>query len=94
MPKTPRYRWIVYLYGGHPSWGFEVERFTSLKQASERFFRYAIVPGYDRASACLYPYSEDDWQEARECASLGCPFDYPSKIMELGPRQGVKVENA
>lgn len=88
---SEKYRWIVYL--NHPMGGFRIERTTSIKAA--KFALYAYDFGlYATPTATLYAYSEEAWEEAEEYREIGCPFDYPDKIMEFGPKGGIRVENA
>lgn len=88
-----RYRWIVYLH--QPMGGFDVQRVASLDEAKSLLRQYSEETFvYEQASASLYPYSKEDWAEAKEYEEIGCPFDYPSKVMEFGPKGGIKVENA
>lgn len=92
LPNDTKYRWIVYLH--HPMTVFEVRRAVSIDDAKSLLQQYseeAFV--YEQATASLYPYSKEDWAEAKEYEEIGCPFDYPSKVMEFGPRGGIKVEN-
>lgn len=93
LPDGTKYRWIVYLH--HPQGGFGIDRALSLRDAEEilrRYSRDTFV--YEQATASLYPYSEEDWEEAKEYEEIGCPFDYPSKVLSFGPKGGIKVENA
>ncbi len=94
-------RWIVYL--NHPMGGFEVIRAPSIESAKRALVRYCEDTGFYHdlqasgqygCSASLYPFTQEDWDEALEYEEIGCPFDYPSKIIERGPRGGVKVTNA
>jgi hypothetical protein len=89
-----KYRWIVYL--NQPVFGsFDVERVESIEAAKAALVRYGNETYvYEQATATLYPYSTEDWAEAVEYREIGCPFDYPSKQIERGPRDGVKVTNA
>jgi hypothetical protein len=93
LPDDTKYRWIVYLH--QPMGGFEVRRVTSLDEAKDALYQWSRdVYVYEQASATLYRYSKEDWAEAEEYIEIGCPFDYPSKVMEFGPKGGIKVENA
>lgn len=100
MRRNNKFRWIVYL--NQPMGGFEVERATSLEGAKQLLRNYSRNTGYYHdlqvsgqygCSAALYPYSDKDWAEAEEYAEIGCPFDYPSRALEHGPRGGVRVMN-
>ena len=89
-----KYKYIMYLRLNFPGeTGFSLRRVTSLAQALCEFENFKLNSGMD-ASATLYPYSEDSWAEAEEFATSGCPFDYPQKIVENGPRGGVRITDA
>jgi hypothetical protein len=93
MSNTTTYRWIMYAH--QPLGGFDVFRVESIehaKRALERYGRDTFV--YEQATATLYPYTEEDWVEAEDFRETGCPFDYPSKVIERGPKGGMKVVNA
>jgi hypothetical protein len=91
--SEPKYRWIVYLR--EPMGGFEVAPAESIEHAKIQLKGYSMNTfTYEQASATLYPYSEEDWAEAKEYEEIGCPFDCPSKVMSFGPRGGIKMENA
>lgn len=99
--KDTKYRWIAYYH--HPLGGFEVERHTNLYTAGRGLVDYCENTGfyYDLqvngeygCTASLYPFTEEDWAEAKEYEEIGCPFDYPSKLLKRGPRGGVSVINA
>lgn len=88
------YKYIMYLSLNFPGeTGFSLRRVTSLTQAVLEFENFKLNSGMD-ASASLYPYSEENWAEAEEFATSGCPFDYPWKIIETGPQGGVRIINA
>lgn len=88
----PNYRWIIYLH--QPMGGFDVQRVSSIEEAKSALHQWSRdVYVYEQATASLYPYSKEDWAEAKEYEEIGCPFDYPSKVMEFGPRGGIKVES-
>jgi hypothetical protein len=84
---------IAYFYSGFPGEFGELKQFTSLtqvKNAFREFKRHSWVT--DHPSGSVYcGMSEEDWQDALEFENVGCPFDYPSYILELGPRGGVKL---
>jgi hypothetical protein len=87
------YRWIMYMY--QPMGSFDVTRVASLEQARaelERYGRETYV--YEEATASLYPYSEEAWAEAESFRDTGNPFDYPSKVIERGPKGGMRIINA
>lgn len=89
------YRWIVYYYTPMPGeTGFTLRRVTSLKAAREGLVEFEQNSGfYDGCSGSLYPYTEENWADAEEFATVGCPFDYPSLLVEHGPRGGVVLTN-
>lgn len=88
------YRWIVYVQQNIPGdLSFTLSRVSSLEAAREAIAEFSRDVGYDDCSATLYPYSEDTWREAQEFEDVGCPFDYPDRIIERGPRGGWRVAN-
>jgi hypothetical protein len=99
--KDTRYRWIMYLH--NPIGGFDVQRVTSHEAAKAALIEYGRNTGYYQdlqvtgqygCSGELYPYTNEDWADAEEYAEIGCPFDYPSYLVENGPLGGVKVTAA
>lgn len=88
-----KYRWIVYL--NHPMGGFELKLAKSIRWAKLKLEEYAKdTLTYEQASASLYAYSEEAWSEAMDYENIGCPFDHPAKVMEFGPKGGIRVINA
>jgi hypothetical protein len=90
--STP-YRWIAYTQQnipGNPS--FELSRHTSLADAVQHVADYGDAVMYDDCSATLYAYSDERWEQAQRFADAGCPFDYPDRLIERGPRGGWRVE--
>jgi hypothetical protein len=88
------YRYIVYLHQPFPG-AFDIDRCTSIADAKRKLEQYGNdTCTYELATATLYAYSDEDWAEAEEHATIGCPFDYPWKVIEWGPRGGMKVVNA
>lgn len=99
--NTPTYRWIMYLH--NPLGGFDVERHTTLTDTKQALIEYGRNTGFYQdlqvggqygCSGSLYPYTEQNWADALEFKTSGCPFDYPSKLVENGPRGGVRITNA
>lgn len=87
------YRWIMYVR--HPMGGFELSRVETLDHAALDVCQYTDNTGtYEGVTASLYPYSAEDWADAKEYEDTGCPFDYPSKLIEFGPRGGARITNA
>lgn len=88
------YRWIMYMHQPLPG-AFEVTRCASLGDAREQLRQYGENTGFhEQVTASLYPYSAEDWAEAEEFATIGCPFDYPSKLIDRGPKGGMVITNA
>jgi hypothetical protein len=87
---------IAYFYSGFPGEFGELKQFTSLTAAKEAFREFKGHSWVtDCVSGSLYcGMSEEDWQDALEYETVGNPFDYPSYILELGPRGGVKLTPA
>lgn len=86
------YRWIGYTMMNIPgNLSFELDRFTSLEQARQGFIKFCKETGYDESHTALYAYSDEGWESAREFEGVGCPFDYPDRIIERGPRGGVVI---
>lgn len=81
------YRWIVYVQhniSGHiPSPAFA----ESIDRAKEILTDEGGEPG---TSAFLYPYTDEDADLANEFQGIGNPFDYPSRVFEIGPRGGIR----
>ena len=96
-----KYRWIMYLQT--PQGAFEVQRIHNLADARTALVQYGRATGFYQdlqvsgqygCSGYLYPYSDEDWAEASEFLEIGNPFDYPSKLVENGPKGGVNITNA
>lgn len=91
-----KYRWIMYLHTPMPGdAGVNLRRVTSLKAAKEEVLEFEENTGFrDECGAVLYPYSEENWEDAEEFATSGIPFDYPVKLIERGPRGGMVIIDA
>lgn len=91
-----KYKYIMYLHTPMPGdIGVTLRRVTSLQGALLELANFELASGFaDGCTASLYAYSEEDWAEAEEFATIGCPFDYPWKVIERGPRGGMRVVNA
>lgn len=96
-----QYRWIMYLHS--PLNGFDVQRVTSLDEAKSALIEYGKVTGFHQnltvngdygPAGSLYPYSVEDWAEAEDFREVGNPFDYPCKLVQSGPRGGVRITDA
>jgi hypothetical protein len=77
----------------------EPERYASLRETTGAFRKFARDTGHDyydpcyAARALLYACgSEEEWAEAQKFAGVGCPFDYPSYILSIGTRGGIRRE--
>lgn len=99
---TRTYRWIMYLHNPTPG-GFDVQRVASFDEAKAALIQYGkdtgfyqdlTVYGSHGPTGALYPYDEESWKDAEEYRDIGNPFDYPSYVVESGPRGGVKVTPA
>ncbi|MCY0941928.1 hypothetical protein [Streptomyces antarcticus] len=89
------YRWIMYVSQNIPgNTSFDLSRHPSLESAREEFKDYCCAVYNDDCSATLYPYSPEDWEIAQDFKTSGCPFDYPSRIIERGPLGGIRTEKA
>jgi hypothetical protein len=96
-----KYKYIMYLH--NPMGGFDFTRVESLEEAKAALVEYGTATGFHQdlqvtgqygCSGSLYPYSEENWAEAEEFATSGCPFEYPWKLVENGPRGAVRITNA
>jgi hypothetical protein len=88
-------RWIVYLHVDAPGRdAFTVTAVENLKAARKALGVWSLGMGEDSVSASLYPYSPEAWADAMDFRTVGCPFDYPSRIIERGPRGALRVVSA
>ena len=89
------FRWIVYLHHRVPFGSFELDRAVSLADAQRLLREFDSNGGYDHESdASLYPYSEENWEDAKQFEDVGCPFNYPAYILEWGNRGAIRIERA
>lgn len=90
------YRWILYVWQAVPGGGGDdPQRVESLSEARDTADQFGMdMGGITNVCGTLYPYSEEDWASAEEFRGIGCPFDYPTKVIEMGPRGGVRITNA
>lgn len=89
-------RWIGYLKQNIPgSLSFEMVFYDSLDLAKAAFAAYCRDVGYDDCSMTLYFAGNDQamYDSAKEFENIGCPFDYPDRIIEHGPNGGVRILN-
>ncbi|MBT2609908.1 hypothetical protein J7I97_16910 [Streptomyces sp. ISL-87] len=85
-------RWIVYMYRGEEfSSEFGLITAENGRKAKEALKEYVGAGTSAEASASLYPYTPEDWADAQDFKDAGCPFDYPSKLIERGARGGFRV---
>lgn len=87
--------WISYTsqnISGNQS--FELGFHTTLREAENAFREYRDGVGTDECSMTLYSTIGDKDGEmvkaAKEFKNIGCPFDYPDRLIESGPEGGVK----
>ncbi|MFB7782086.1 hypothetical protein ACFC1D_05160 [Streptomyces vinaceus] len=86
-------RWIVYMYRGEEfSSAFGLVTAENGREAREALKEYVGTSTSSEASACLYPYTPENWASALEFKDAGCPFDYPSKLIERGARGAFRIE--
>lgn len=90
------FKYIMYLHTSMPGdVSVTLRRVKSLQEAKDELREFERNSGFhDECTASLYAYSEEDWAEAEEYATIGNPFDYPWKVIERGPRGGMRVVNA
>jgi hypothetical protein len=90
-----RNRWIMYAHQGFPGELYaRVTCHESLDWAKWSLKKYADATVVrEQASATLYPFTPEDWESAREMEKVGCPFGYPSRLIEFGPKGGIRVES-
>lgn len=85
-------RWIMYaqhnIPGVRPS---DLTEQRSLESAKRELADYAEAVQYDDVLAVLYHWAPERWAEALEFKDVGCPFDYPDRLIERGPRGGFVI---
>lgn len=87
-------RWIGYTQQNIPGTILgEMRFFPTLAHAARWYETYCYNVGYDDCSMTLYYAGNDQsmYDLAKEYEEIGCPFDYPDRVIEHGPRGGVKV---
>ncbi|WAB08870.1 hypothetical protein SEA_SUCCESS_91 [Streptomyces phage Success] len=88
-------RWIVYLHVDVPGRdAFTVTAVENLRDARAALEAWSRAMGEDNVSASLYPYSAEAWADAVDFRSVGCPFDYPSRVITRGMRGGFRMVSA
>lgn len=91
MTRKPK--WIMYLSQNTPdNITSEVTPVMSTDDAVRAFKEFCDAVGTEECTGRLYPWTVEDWQSALEFRDVGCPFDYPSYVVERGTRGGVRVE--
>jgi hypothetical protein len=95
--------YVAYFGQGFPGeQNSDPERFSSVQAVKDGFREFARAVGrdyydpYGTANATVYAFSDDGegWEEAQRFAGVGIPFDYPSFLLSIGPREGTKYEHA
>lgn len=87
------FRWISYTSANIPGeQSFRLGRHTSMADARAAYLKFCRDSGYDNSDMRLYGYSSDAWDSAKSFEDVGCPFDYPTKMITRGPRNGIKIE--
>jgi hypothetical protein len=89
-------RWISYTSQNIPgNQSFQLGFHSSLFEAKLEYQSYCRGVGTDECTMTLYSTKGDSEgcmiQAARDFADVGCPFDYPDRIIERGPMGGVRI---
>lgn len=88
-------RWIMYASQVMPgNTSFRLSCHQSLDWCKDSLAQFSREIYADDVYATLYPFTEEMWAEARKYEETGCPFDYPSKIIERGPRGALRIISA
>lgn len=88
------YKYIAYVQRDMPGdRSFDLHRFRKDSEVLEYLRELEDATG-DQWYASLYPYSTEGWRYAKDFETTGCPFDYPWKVSERGPRGGLKLVTA
>lgn len=86
------FRWIAYSMQNSPgNQSFLLSRHESLIDAEDNFERFCREVYSDDCHSALYAYSDEAWESAEDFRDVGCPFDYPDRLIEHGPRGGIVV---
>lgn len=90
-----KYQWIMYTAQSIPGGlSFDLDRATSLADAKAKFEKFCRDAWTTDCSATLYAYSDESWAQAQDFRKVGCPFDYPDRLIERGRNGGIKVSRA
>lgn len=90
--------WISYTSQNIPgNQSFQLGFHGTLREAQKAYEEFCEGAGTDECSMTLYSTIGDKDGEmvkaAKEYENIGCPFDYPDKIIERGPMGGIKISN-
>lgn len=89
-------RWISYTSQNIPgSQSFELGFHPNLEDVKASFAEFCRAVDSTDCTSSVYFAGEDQsmYDLAKEYEGIGCPFDYPDKMIERGPRGGIKVTN-
>lgn len=89
-------RWISYTTQNIPgNQSFSLDFHSSLRAAKAAFASYCWELDCTNCSMLLYYAGnrQDMYELAKEYEKIGCPFDSPDKLLEYGPRNGIKLVN-
>ena len=87
-------RWIMYASQNIPgNQSFRLTCHESLARCVESLDQFSRDIYADDVSAWLYVFDDESWYEARRYEDTGCPFDYPARLIERGPRGGWRVQS-
>ncbi len=84
----------MYAHHDIPTGRWELIGATSLVTCKDALEEFARNTGSDQVSASLYAFDQAAWELAKEFEDIGCPFDYPCKLIQRGPRGALVVSNA
>lgn len=91
--------WITYASQNIPgSQSFDMEYFKTLEGAVQGYRNFCNEIMSDECTMTLYwcpngPEGYEMREQAEQFRDVGCPFDYPDRIIERGPKGGVLVQN-
>jgi hypothetical protein len=90
--------WISYTSQNIPgNQSFELGFHANLREVQKAYEEYCEAVGTEDVSMTIYSTIGDKDGEmvkaAKEFEGIGCPFDYPDKIIERGPHGAIKVVN-